>query len=398
MMGVQAPTADSSLPPTKTTHHFNISLLTLIGMSIGTNTALSASCGSSDHNGCDPNTPPTSPTSPTSVDTTDTVCASKLKETAAATSPTDALIIKKEPPPLSDPLEVETATTLRAESDVPSNATQVASKSDATPTFDSSAPSKDTKANKDDTAAVDSMICKQKKWVARDLTRHGRDYTEEARIPSDFQEVATDVRIQKFLEKSPIYDEDTQLWVGFEETTQLLAEGADLRDVMSNIITAILEGWGMTLSGRRKLRKTHDLKLLHETKFSCGHSSPDFVIEACGPSFQLPEHGDLGFSNITTCITIDAPGSGSCFKDIFERHAVFARQIFAHQPNRRFVRTCCIDQEGTAWYHFDRSGLYENFAGFYNEDPHKFIRLILGLGSLDMKDSCSKPEPVGFED
>ena len=59
------------------------------------------------------------------------------------------------------------------------------------------------------------------------------------------------------------------------------------------------------------------------------------------------------------------------------------RQIFAHQPNRRFVRTCCIDQEGTAWYHFDRSGLYENFAGFYNEDPHKFIRLILGLGSLD---------------
>ena len=102
-------------------------------------------------------------------------------------------------------------------------------------------------------------------------------------------------------------------------------EGADLRDVMFNIMTAILDEWGMTSSGRRKLRRAHDLKLLHETKFSCGHSAPDFVIEACGPSFQLPEHGDLGFSNITTCITIDAPGSGACFKDIFERHAVFAR-------------------------------------------------------------------------
>ena len=62
---------------------------------------------------------------------------------------------------------------------------------------------------------------------------------------------------------------------------------------------------------------------------------------------------------------------------------LFFRQIFAHQPNRRFVRTCCIDQEGIAWYHFDRSGLYENFGGFYNEEPHNFVRLILGLSSLD---------------
>jgi hypothetical protein len=94
---------------------------------------------------------------------------------------------------------------------------------------------------------------------------------------------------------------------------------------MFNIITTILEEWGVTLYSRRKLRKAHNLKLFHETKFSCGYSSPDFVVEARGPSFQLPEQGDLGFSNITTCITIDSPGSGACFKDIFERHAVFAR-------------------------------------------------------------------------
>ncbi|RXW16286.1 hypothetical protein EST38_g9566 [Candolleomyces aberdarensis] len=333
-----------------------------------------------EHNERDQNRPPASPTPPVALDSAGgPIDMARLKENADTIAPIDIRpVLKEKQQPLIDP-RVQTT-------DVPFlNATRLTVEPEVrleTPPayFNDASP----KSEDDYAAAMESMMTEQKKWVARDIECHSHDYSEESRIPPELQKgVASDERIQEFLNKNPIYDQDKQLWAGFEEGSRLLADGANLRDVVYDIINAILEEWGVTFYGRRKLRRAHDLKLFHETKFSCGHSSPDFVIEARGPSFELPEQGDLGFSNVTTCITIDPPGSESCFKGMFERHAVLARQIFAHQPNRRFVRTCCIDQEGIAWYHFDRSGLYENFGGFYNEEPHNFIRLILGLSSLN---------------
>ncbi|KAJ2932336.1 hypothetical protein H1R20_g4757, partial [Candolleomyces eurysporus] len=344
--------------------------------------------GSSKHNERNQNRPLALPTFPVALDSAGKpVDTLRLKENADMITPIDLqLVLKEKQQPQVNP-EVQTSTTLNKEQlDIPClNAKGVTvkpkAKSEMPPAnFNNANP----KSDDDDAVAMESMLSEQKKWVARDIERHSHDYSEESRIPLGLQNgITSDERIQEFLDKNPIYDLDKQLWAGFEEDNRLLAEGANLRDVVYDIINAILEEWGSTLHGRRKLRRTYDLKLFHETKFSSGYSCPDFVIEARGPSFERPEQGDVGFSNITTCITMDPPGLESDLGDMFERHAVLARQIFAHQPNRRFVRTCCIDQEGIAWYHFDRSGLYENFGGFYNEEPHNFIRLILGLSSLD---------------
>lgn len=62
------------------------------------------------------------------------------------------------------------------------------------------------------------------------------------------------------------------------------------------------------------------------------------------------------------------------------------RQIFIHQPNRRFVRLLVLSSDNFRLFHFDRSGVqYTPYINFH-KDPHTFVRLILGLSSPDESD------------
>lgn len=66
------------------------------------------------------------------------------------------------------------------------------------------------------------------------------------------------------------------------------------------------------------------------------------------------------------------------------------RQIFIHQPNRRFVRVLVISESHIRLFHFDRSGVQYTPLLDFHEDPHTFVRLVLGLSSPDELD-------IGFD-
>lgn len=59
----------------------------------------------------------------------------------------------------------------------------------------------------------------------------------------------------------------------------------------------------------------------------------------------------------------------------------FIRQIFIHQPNRRFVRILFLTGRRLRLFHFDRSGAQYTPSIGINDDPHTFVRLVLGLSS-----------------
>ncbi|RXW23299.1 hypothetical protein EST38_g2556 [Candolleomyces aberdarensis] len=63
--------------------------------------------------------------------------------------------------------------------------------------------------------------------------------------------------------------------------------------------------------------------------------------------------------------------------------AVYVRQIFIHQPNRRYVRALVLTETNLRLFHFDRSGgLYTPYINIH-QDPYTFVRLVVGLNSLD---------------
>lgn len=57
--------------------------------------------------------------------------------------------------------------------------------------------------------------------------------------------------------------------------------------------------------------------------------------------------------------------------------------MFIQQPNRQFARTLSISEERIHFFHFDRSGIHHGYIANYHHTPEPFIRLIVGLCSLD---------------
>jgi hypothetical protein len=65
--------------------------------------------------------------------------------------------------------------------------------------------------------------------------------------------------------------------------------------------------------------------------------------------------------------------------------------MFIHQPNRRFVRALLLTENNVHLYHFDRSGgFYTSKINIHN-DARTFVRLVVGLNSLD-------ESSIGFDD
>ncbi|KAJ2914306.1 hypothetical protein MD484_g6100, partial [Candolleomyces efflorescens] len=66
--------------------------------------------------------------------------------------------------------------------------------------------------------------------------------------------------------------------------------------------------------------------------------------------------------------------------------SIYARQIFIHQPNRRFARVLAISERYIRLFHFDRSGVQYTPLLDFHEEPHTFVRLVLGLNSTNELD------------
>jgi hypothetical protein len=82
------------------------------------------------------------------------------------------------------------------------------------------------------------------------------------------------------------------------------------------------------------------------------------------------------------------PVSSNSFLEEFVTPCIWYRQIFINQPNRRFVRALIVSEKNFRLFHFDRSGVqFTEPIDIHGADgAHTFIRLVLGLGSIDERD------------
>ncbi|KAJ2912839.1 hypothetical protein MD484_g7574, partial [Candolleomyces efflorescens] len=202
--------------------------------------------------------------------------------------------------------------------------------------------------------------------------------------------------IDAFFGESGLYDkESSKRWTIIPESSKDLKEEL-LYEPFVNITNAILEKFVLngrkTGKPRRKAIDTHVTDLMHREEVQAPRrlrSRPDVSIKARGSSFEMPEAKadgtvpEVGFSNMSSFqemkLQKDETTPGSRGLQV----AVYARQIFIHQPNRRYVRALLLTETNVRLFHFDRSGgLYTPYINIH-EDPYTFVRLVVGLNSLD---------------
>ncbi|KAJ2912077.1 hypothetical protein MD484_g8335, partial [Candolleomyces efflorescens] len=212
-------------------------------------------------------------------------------------------------------------------------------------------------------------------------------------VRSLYHNVAQDSAIDVFLRKSRLYNSTQRRWKLPRSGAKLLNN--DFYTPFLNVFSSIIKHFwkGSTAEGMREMMDTHSIDLSHrETDSSIHHSRPSLVIKAQGPSFQLPYARDsdhqviVGYSNIATCIEIQLEKENIRLSDQLVRVAIYARQIFIHQPNRLFVRILVVSEQHVRLFHFDRSGVqYTPLLNFHG-NPHIFVRLVLGLSSPEESD------------
>ncbi|KAJ2914980.1 hypothetical protein MD484_g5412, partial [Candolleomyces efflorescens] len=188
-----------------------------------------------------------------------------------------------------------------------------------------------------------------------------------------YQDLASDSAIDDFLRTSRFYSFPERRWKLPKVYTKLL--DANYHTPFCNVVSSIVRGFWRDASreGSRKVLDTHATELQHGVEDPSTHTSrPSLVIQATGASFQLPDtekskpRAKIGFSNISTCIELQVEGDERPVSEQLAQAAIYARQLFMAQPNRRGAQ-------------------YTPHLDFDN-DPHTFVRIVLGLSSPNEED------------
>ncbi|KAF5336995.1 hypothetical protein D9611_002968 [Ephemerocybe angulata] len=156
-----------------------------------------------------------------------------------------------------------------------------------------------------------------------------------------------------------------------------------LCDVISRIVTQLGAPGG---NGN-----TREVVNSHSPIFKFGtlkNNCPDLSIKATGPAFEKPrlseEYVDgLGFSNVASVFQVFIDGNKP--KDAEQAATIesHCRDIFTQQPTRNFVRSLILTEQSARLVHCDRSGVYLTPFIDIHQSPHTFMRLVLGLSSMD---------------
>ncbi|RXW20928.1 hypothetical protein EST38_g4918 [Candolleomyces aberdarensis] len=245
---------------------------------------------------------------------------------------------------------------------------------------------------RDKTVSLDPKFDEQKQLVLSELGGV-ISLDDETVIRSLYHHVAPESAIDTFLKKSRFYSLTQHRWKLPRSCAKLLNN--DFHTPFLNVLSSILKHfWGDSAAqGTREVIDTHSTDLQHcEADSVIHHSRPSLVIKAQGPSFQLPytKPGEtqpkVGYSSIALCIEIQAEKDEIPIFDQLVRVAIYARQLFIHQPNRLFARILVLSEQHVRLFHFDRSGVqYTPLLNFHN-NPHTFVRLVLGLSSPNESD------------
>ncbi|KAF6744087.1 hypothetical protein DFP72DRAFT_1079040 [Ephemerocybe angulata] len=170
---------------------------------------------------------------------------------------------------------------------------------------------------------------------------------------------------------------------------------SDLYDPLVNIIQSIItaSGNGKYKNSTREAMHTRG-KRLHKLVVN-SEISPDIVIKATGNSFELPRtdglegvDASLGYTNVTSVIEVKLDHTTNDDEDLrvarreVQRMGVHAKEIFAQQPNRLFIRFLVITESRVRLIQFDRAGVVHSPLINYHDDPDILIRLVVGLSSI----------------
>ncbi|KAJ2933847.1 hypothetical protein H1R20_g3244, partial [Candolleomyces eurysporus] len=110
---------------------------------------------------------------------------------------------------------------------------------------------------------------------------------------------------------------------------------------------------------------------------------PDIAIKATGPSFSIVKGRLTAFTNVAAYFDVKLDSEVDDVWSHLAQMSEHAKHIFIGQPNRFYVRSMLVTEHSARLFHFDRSGALYTLPFNFHEDPHTFIRLILGLSSLD---------------
>ncbi|CAA7264864.1 unnamed protein product [Cyclocybe aegerita] len=194
--------------------------------------------------------------------------------------------------------------------------------------------------------------------------------------------VASDKKIQRFLEKSKHYDCQSKTW-----DVPNTGREPELYKPHLAIIHSILKFFGYTNHDRRSLYDTHAKGLSHE---AAGNgktlkSSPDFMVRGSGknyPKERPKENKQAVYPNCVSPIEIKTESSVSFMSDLCQV-AVYARECFVSQKNRYYVLCPIITQSHLQLFIFHRSGVHHSRRIDIHKEPTLFVRIILGVCSLD---------------
>ncbi|KAF6755167.1 hypothetical protein DFP72DRAFT_1067892 [Ephemerocybe angulata] len=165
---------------------------------------------------------------------------------------------------------------------------------------------------------------------------------------------------------------------------------APLFKLLNSIIGA--SGNSKSRNGTRQAVSTKG-KQLHKCVVE-SQVSPDIVIKATGSSFELPRayrvpnvDAHVGYTNITTAIELRLDSTTNdvertATKEV-QRMCISAKEIFFQQPNRLFLYTLAVTEERVRLIQFDRAGALYSPLFNYHDDPDTFIRIVVGLSSMD---------------
>ncbi|RXW20941.1 hypothetical protein EST38_g4922 [Candolleomyces aberdarensis] len=235
--------------------------------------------------------------------------------------------------------------------------------------------------------SLDPTFDEQRRLVLPELGEAIR-LDDDTFIRSLYHHVAPQLAIDTFLKKSRFYSLTQRRWKLPRNCCKLLND--DFHTPFFDVFSSILKHFWRdpTAHGTREVVDTHTSDLQHrEADSIIHHSRPSLVIKAKGPSFQLPyakpgeKQSKVGYSNISACIDIQIDGNALSISDQLVRATIYARQIFIHQPNRRFVRVLLLTEQHVRLFHFDRSGAQYTPLLDFHDNPHTFVRLVLGLSS-----------------
>ncbi|KAF5341176.1 hypothetical protein D9611_006060 [Ephemerocybe angulata] len=215
--------------------------------------------------------------------------------------------------------------------------------------------------NNPETESIKTILAAQRRAALSDL--HELHTVEGSDLKNLYKNIASDRIIDAFFAKSKLYDLKDRVWVDIVASDS--EERMHLTSRFVGVIKTIIDELGHS-KGTREVVDARNTKFWHLDDRTQS-SNPCIAINAAGPSFSLPNGGDgIGFDNVASLF--DVKLDADVCEDDVDHLAVYNRSLLLTETRVRLV-------------HCDRSGGYKTTWLNIHDDPHTFIRLVLGLSS-----------------